>query len=111
MNPFRTSKKTQEFKGQNPYLTEPSSGVCLQNVYDYSSFGVSLDGRTVEGGFYRYGFQHQEKDNEVKGDGNSANFEYRMHDPRVGRFFALDLLAAKYPHNHLRQSARHLTLE
>jgi RHS repeat-associated protein len=48
---------------------------------------------------YRYGFQGQEKDDEVKGAGNSVNYKYRMHDPRVGRFFAVDPLAAKYPHN------------
>ncbi|GGZ48964.1 hypothetical protein GCM10008088_07870 [Mesonia mobilis] len=38
-------------------------------------------------------------DNEVKGEGNSSNFKYRMHDPRVGRFFAIDPLSAKYPWN------------
>ncbi|MBI1835686.1 MAG: hypothetical protein HYR91_00320, partial [Flavobacteriia bacterium] len=36
---------------------------------------------------------------EIKGEGNSVNYEYRMHDPRVGRFFAVDPLAKKYPHN------------
>ena len=48
---------------------------------------------------YPYGFQNQEVDPEIKGEGNSVNFKYRMHDPRVGRFFALDPLKAKYPHN------------
>jgi RHS repeat-associated protein len=48
---------------------------------------------------YRYGFQGQEKDDEVKGEGNSINYKYRMHDPRVGRFFAVDPLAKKYPWN------------
>jgi hypothetical protein len=38
-------------------------------------------------------------DDEVKGKGNSVNYKYRMHDPRVGRFFAVDPLADKYPHN------------
>jgi len=36
-------------------------------------------------------------DNEIKGEGNSLNYDYRMHDPRVGRFFAVDPLAEKYP--------------
>ncbi len=48
---------------------------------------------------YRYGFQGQEMDDEVKGKGNSVNYKYRMHDPRIGRFFAVDPLAPKYPHN------------
>ncbi len=48
---------------------------------------------------YRYGFQGQEKDDELKGEGNSDNFKYRMHDPRVGRFFAVDPLTKRYPWN------------
>lgn len=48
---------------------------------------------------YRYGFQGQEKDDELKGEGNSINFKYRMHDPRIGRFFAVDPLASSYPWN------------
>lgn len=48
---------------------------------------------------YRYGFQGQEKDDEIKGKGNSLNYTFRMHDPRVGRFLSLDPLAPKYPHN------------
>jgi RHS repeat-associated protein len=47
---------------------------------------------------YRYGFQGQEKDDEIKGEGNSLNYTFRMHDPRVGRFFAVDPLTHKYPH-------------
>ncbi len=46
---------------------------------------------------YRYGFQGQERDNEIKGDGNSYNYKYRMHDPRLGRFFAVDPLYKDYP--------------
>ena len=48
---------------------------------------------------YRYGFQGQEKDDEIKGEGNSLNYTFRMHDPRVGRFLSLDPLAPQYPHN------------
>jgi RHS repeat-associated protein len=48
---------------------------------------------------YRYGFQGQEKDDEIKGEGNSLNYTFRMHDSRLGRFFARDPYAAKYPWN------------
>jgi RHS repeat-associated protein len=48
---------------------------------------------------YRYGFQGQEKDDEIKGEGNSLNYTFRMHDPRVGRFLSLDPISAQYPHN------------
>jgi RHS repeat-associated protein len=47
---------------------------------------------------YRYGFQGQEMDNEIKGEGNSLNYTFRMHDPRIGRFFAIDPLFREYPH-------------
>ena len=60
---------------------------------------MQLDGRTISMDSYRYGFQNQEKDDELKGAGNSVNYKYRMHDPRVGRFFAVDPLASKYPWN------------
>ncbi len=71
----------------------------LLQVSDYSPFGVQLDGRTISNGDYRYGFQGMEMDDEIKGEGNSVNYKFRMHDPRVGRFFAVDPLAPKYPHN------------
>jgi len=48
-------------------------------------------------GSYRYAFQGQEVDNELKGKGNSVNFKYRMQDPRLGRFFAVDPLNSKFP--------------
>jgi len=58
-----------------------------------------LPGRHANTGDYRYGFQGQEKDDEIKGEGNSLNYKYRMHDPRVGRFFAEDPLFKEYPWN------------
>lgn len=39
---------------------------------------------------YRYGFQGQEKDDEIKGEGNSYDFGARMYDPRVGRCLSYD---------------------
>jgi RHS repeat-associated protein len=65
---------------------------------DYYPFGYALPGRNASSDSYRYGFQGQEKDDEIKGEGKSYNYKYRMHDPRVGRFFAVDPLTAKYPH-------------
>jgi RHS repeat-associated protein len=58
---------------------------------------MTVPNRHDPGNSYRYGFQGQEKDNELKGDGNSLNYTFRMHDPRVGRFFAVDPLSPKYP--------------
>lgn len=53
----------------------------------------------VKQSFYSYSFQNQEKDDELKGPVNSLNFEFRMHDPRLGRFFSVDPLANDYAFN------------
>ncbi|PIZ07394.1 MAG: hypothetical protein CO068_09150 [Flavobacteriaceae bacterium CG_4_9_14_0_8_um_filter_34_30] len=58
-----------------------------------------MPGRHANTSDYRYGFQGQEMDDEIKGEGNSVNYKYRMHDPRVGRFFARDPLFRDYPWN------------
>ncbi len=64
---------------------------------DYYPFGMLQPGRHANTSDYRYGFQGQEMDDEIKGEGNSLNYTFRMHDPRVGRFFAIDPLSPKYP--------------
>ena len=70
----------------------------VKRYIDYYPFGSLMPGRNSNSGDYAYGFQGQLIDNEIKGTGNSINFEYRMHDPRLGRFLSIDPLAAKYPH-------------
>ena len=65
--------------------------------YDYGPFGNVLDGR--KGGSSRFGFQGQEKDDELYGDNNSVNFAFRMHDPRLGRFMSVDPLACVFAYN------------
>lgn len=63
----------------------------VQTSSDYDANGNKV---------YRYGFQGQETDFEVKNvSGGSVSFEYRVHDPRLGRFLSLDPLTASYPHN------------
>ena len=113
------NKKTNFNKPQNPtflnlqkptYLSFPIVGVPIRNIADYSPFGVQQDGRTISMDSYRYGFQNQEKDDEIKGAGNSMNYKYRMHDPRVGRFFAVDPLAASFPHNSVYAFSENSTL-
>jgi RHS repeat-associated protein len=56
-------------------------------------------GRNYNTEKYRYSFQNQEHDDEIKGRGNSINYTFRMHDPRLGRFFAVDPLAGEFPWN------------
>jgi RHS repeat-associated protein len=39
---------------------------------------------------YRFGFNGKEKDNEIKGDGNSLDFGARIYDSRLGRWASID---------------------
>jgi RHS repeat-associated protein len=48
---------------------------------------------------YRFGFNGQEKDNEIKGTGNSLDFNFRVYDSRLGRFLSVDPLFKDYPWN------------
>ena len=66
---------------------------------DISIVNNAATGTMTHSLVHRYGFQNQERDDEIKGGGNSFNFEYRMHDPRLGRFFVIDPLADKYAYN------------
>lgn len=46
---------------------------------------------------YMFGFQGQERDDEIRGAGNSYAFNYRFHDPRLGRWLSIDPLSKKFP--------------
>gem|GEM_PF-3444024 len=46
---------------------------------------------------YRFGFNGQQKDNEIAGVGNWQDFKFRGYDSRIGRFWSVDPLANKYP--------------
>ncbi len=86
-----TDRKLFDEVANNPFKAD----IIAYN--DYFPFGMLLPNRHESNDDYRYGFQGQEKDDEVKGEGNSVNFTFRMHDPRVGRFFTVDPLSKKYP--------------
>jgi RHS repeat-associated protein len=58
-----------------------------------------MEGRALEITNYRFGFQGQEKINEISGTGNHINFTYRGYDIRRGQFWSIDPLARKYPNN------------
>ena len=96
------------------FETTPSSGivdyytadVIAQN--DYYPFGMLMPERNGSSDDYRYGFQGQEKDDEIKGEGNSYDFGARIYDPRVGRWLSRDAFAFKYqdlsPYNYAANS-------
>jgi RHS repeat-associated protein len=110
-------------QGTGPFFSQPLTPpvdtetdishyeVAIVSVADYSPFtsfqsvsalrlvGVQLDGRTMESEKYCYGFQGQEKDDEVKGSGNSYTTTWRQYDPRLGRWLSVDPLEKDYPWN------------
>ena len=45
----------------------------------------------------RMGFNSKENDNEVKGDGASYDYGFRIYDPRLGKFLSVDPLFKGYP--------------
>ena len=69
----------------------------MLSASDYYAFGSPMPGRQFNSNNYRYGFNGKEKDDEIKGSGNSYDFGDRIQDPRTGRFLSLDPLQANYP--------------
>ncbi len=68
----------------------------IVGCFDYYPFGMLMPGRNG-GQNYRYSFNGMEKDDEVKGSGNSYDFGARMLDARLGRWLSIDPLFYKYP--------------
>ena len=61
----------------------------ILSTTDYYPFGFQMPGRVYEGD-YRYGFNGQEKDNEITGSGNSYTAEFWQYDSRIGRRWNVD---------------------
>jgi RHS repeat-associated protein len=80
-----------------PTLTSTSYESLVLSATDYYPFGMQMPGRTHMSPTYRYGFHGMEKDDEVKGAGNSYTTEFRQYDVRIGRWKSIDLLGYVYP--------------
>jgi RHS repeat-associated protein len=57
---------------------------------EYYAGGSIMPGRSFNSSEYRYGFNGMEKDDEVKGEGNSYTTHFRQYDPRLNRFLSFD---------------------
>ena len=57
---------------------------------DYYPFGMMMQGRSFSSSGNRYGFNGQEQDNEIKGEGNSYGAEFWEYDSRSGRRWNVD---------------------
>lgn len=70
---------------------------------------MHMDGRFINTPAYRYGFNGQEKDDEVKGEANALEFGGRsIYDPRLARFVSVDPRWRSYssisPYNYAANS-------
>jgi len=77
--------------GIDHYIAE----VLSQN--EYYPFGMGMPGRKYAvGGGYRYGFNGQEKSDEIDPNGNSMTAEYWQYDARLGRRWNIDPSVKEY---------------
>ena len=93
-------------KNLDPATEELTANVESYN--NYYAFGMLQPNRNKDSKDYRYGFNGKEKDDEIKGEGNSIDFGARMYDSRLGRFFTTDpfriSLPAHSPYNYALNS-------
>ena len=68
----------------------PKRSVRSRTISDYSPFGVLLPEWSVNTEDFRYGFQGQEHDDEVSGEGNSYTAEFWQYSPRIGKRWNID---------------------
>ena len=84
-------------KGAVGYLAK------VTTAQQYYPFGMQMPGKNVTLASYsslnryRFGFNGMEKDDEVKGGGNSLDFQFRIYDSRLGKFLSNDPWSYKYP--------------
>ena len=70
----------------------------VESGNNYYPCGMQMPGRSFSSSTgYRYGFNGMEKDDEVKGTGNSLDFGARIYDSRLGRFLSQDPLRKEFP--------------
>ena len=77
--------------------TEASFKPDVLSFNDYFPFGMLIPRLDDNQDAYRYGFQGSEKDDEIKGEGNSYTIHFRQLDPRVGRWLSIDPEASSFP--------------
>ncbi|MDL2327009.1 hypothetical protein LJC67_08015, partial [Bacteroidales bacterium OttesenSCG-928-A14] len=62
----------------------------LHSYTDYYPFGYPIAERSSNGTDYRFGFNGQEKDDEIYGEGASYTAEFWQYDSRLGRRWNVD---------------------
>ena len=85
-----TDRKREVLHAATNTVTHYEAEVVNRN--DYDPFGSWLPGRSQETVAYRYGFSGLERDDELKGSGNSYYTHARLFDSRIGRWLSPDPL-------------------
>jgi RHS repeat-associated protein len=62
---------------------------------DYYAFGMSMKERSWQSDGYRYGFNGKEKDTDIGEE--ISDFDARLLNKKIGRWFARDPMEGKYP--------------
>ncbi len=83
----------------NPGFESGNGDVFLAYISEaeQGSGGSGSGSSSLSNGYYRYGFNGKENDNEVKGTGNQQDYGMRIYDNRLGRFLSLDPISSDYP--------------
>ncbi len=81
---------------ESPLFSKTTSAI-LDGVYHYYPYGKLIENRTWEAEDARFGFQGQERDDEIAGAGNSLSTLFRQNSPLYGGWLSIDPLADKYP--------------
>ena len=71
----------------------------VNTTSEYYPFGMEMKRMVFTQGKFRFGFQGEEKDDEIKGSGNSLSYKFRINDTRIGRFLSIDPLYSDFPWN------------
>ncbi len=96
MKLYISIRKIFSFTVMNFTTLSDSLHICRFFLLKKGEFCNPLSISVSETQAYRYMYQGQEADNEIKGAGNSYTTEFRQYDPRLGRWLSLDPLAHEF---------------
>ena len=96
--PYQTAENAISALPESSLREIAKNGEAVKNTLDYYAGGSPLPGRSGSSDSYRYGLMGYEKDDELKGIGNSYDMGARILDPRLVRPLSVDPLAAQFPH-------------
>src|SRR5690606_29292783 len=72
----------------------------IKSFNDYYPYGMVLQNRSLsEAEVHRFGFQGQEKDDEVKGNNATTTYTNRVYDNRVAKWYSMDFEYQSSPYS------------